>query len=47
MTSPKRAPKQAYERPKLLIYGGVSELTMMINPTGAKNDGGSGKQKTG
>lgn len=46
MTSPRRAPKQAYERPKLLVFGCVRELTMMVNPTGPMNDGGGGPTKT-
>jgi hypothetical protein len=41
--------KKDYRCPELAIYGNISEVTRMVNPTGDKNDSGipmTGSDKT-
>lgn len=39
--------KKPYNSPKLEIYGDLKSITRAVAPTGPKNDGGSGKDKSG
>ena len=39
--------KKPYESPRLEVYGDIREVTVSLNPTGSRNDGGlHGSTKT-
>jgi hypothetical protein len=39
--------RQKYERPVVVVYGDIRDITRNVNPTSGKNDGGGGgKTKT-
>ena len=40
-------PAKPYAAPKLVHYGNIREITKAVGGTLGKNDGGSGKDKTG
>ena len=40
-------PEQPYIKPKLISYGDIREVTKAVGGVVGKNDGGSGKDKTG
>lgn len=39
--------KKPYTEPKLVQYGNIREITKAVGGVVGKNDGGSGKDKTG
>lgn len=39
--------KKPYAEPKLVQYGNIREITKAVGGVVGKNDGGSGKDKTG
>jgi hypothetical protein len=39
--------KQPYSKPRLMSYGDIREVTRVTGGVVGKNDGGSGKDKTG
>lgn len=41
------APRLPYSAPRVVVYGGLRELTKRDGGTMGKNDGGDGKDKTG
>ena len=40
-------PRKPYTKPKLMQYGNIREITRAVGGVVGKNDGGSGKDKTG
>jgi hypothetical protein len=38
--------RREYEKPSLLVFGGVAELTLAVDMAGS-DDGGKGNNKTG
>jgi len=40
-------PKKNYTTPQLVHYGNIREITKAVGGVVGKNDGGSGKDKTG
>jgi hypothetical protein len=40
-------PKKNYTTPQLVQYGNIREITRAVGGVVGKNDGGSGKDKTG
>ena len=39
--------KKVYQKPRLIAYGDIREITKVTGGTLGMNDGGSGKDKTG
>ena len=39
--------KRTYQSPDLVLYGNINEITRVSGGITGKNDGGSGKDKTG
>lgn len=46
-TEQSQSPRKSYTEPKLVHYGNIRELTRAVGGVVGKNDGGSGKDKTG
>jgi hypothetical protein len=38
--------RQKYDRPIVVVYGDIRDITRTVGSTSAMNDGGSGKTKT-